>query len=113
MGKSIQCCAPFWPHVFSQRGRGALIQIKRRVRLVLVFFSNSFFLFAFAEMGSQMYKRILVAVDGSETANAALQEAVMLAKNHNSQIKLLHVVDQMMAYSVVDAPYVFEYRKAM
>jgi nucleotide-binding universal stress UspA family protein len=90
-----------------------LIQIKRRVRLVRVFFPNSFFLFAFAEMGSQMYKRILVAVDGSETANAALQEAVMLAKNHNSEIKLLHVVDQTMAYSVVDAPYVFEYRKAM
>jgi nucleotide-binding universal stress UspA family protein len=74
---------------------------------------NAFFLFTFAEMASQMYKRILVAVDGSETANAALQEAVKLAKDHNSQIKLLHVVDLTMAYSVVDAPYVFEYRKAM
>ena len=28
-----------------------------------------------------MYKRILVAVDGSETADAALQEAIKLAKD--------------------------------
>jgi nucleotide-binding universal stress UspA family protein len=60
-----------------------------------------------------MYKRILVAVDGSETANAALQEAIKLAKDHESQIRLLHVVDLTMAYSVVEAPHIFEYRKAM
>src|SRR5271167_314471 len=60
-----------------------------------------------------MYKRILVAVDGSETADAALQEAIKLAKDHDSQIRLLHVVDLTMAYSAVEAPYIFEYRKAM
>ena len=38
-----------------------------------------------------MYKRILVAVDGSETADAALQEAIKLAKDHDSQIRLVHV----------------------
>jgi nucleotide-binding universal stress UspA family protein len=60
-----------------------------------------------------MYKRILVAVDGSETANAALQEAIKLAKDHDSQIRLLHVVDLTMAYSVVEAPHIFEYRNVM
>ena len=60
-----------------------------------------------------MYKRILVAVDGSETSNVALQEAVRLAKDHDSQVRLFHVVDLTMAYSAVEAPYIFEYRKAM
>ena len=60
-----------------------------------------------------MYKRILVAIDGSKTSNVALQEAVKLAKDHDSQIRLLHVVDLTMAYSAVEAPYIFEYRKAM
>jgi nucleotide-binding universal stress UspA family protein len=60
-----------------------------------------------------MYKRILVAIDGSETSSIALQEAVKLAKDHESQIRLLHVVDLIMAYSTVEAPYIFEYRKAM
>ena len=57
-----------------------------------------------------MYKRILVAVDGSETSNVALQEAVRLAKDHDSQVRLFHVVDLTMAYSAVEAPYIFEYR---
>jgi nucleotide-binding universal stress UspA family protein len=60
-----------------------------------------------------MYKRILVAVDGGETANAALQEAIKLAKDDGSQIRLLHVVDLTMAYSIAEAPHIFEYRKAM
>ena len=51
-----------------------------------------------------MYKRILVAVDGGETANAALQEAIKLAKDDGSQIRLLHVVDLTMAYSIAEAP---------
>jgi nucleotide-binding universal stress UspA family protein len=59
-----------------------------------------------------MYKRILVAVDGSETADAALQEAIKLAKDHDSQIRLVHIVDLTMAYSAAEALYVFEYRKA-
>ena len=60
-----------------------------------------------------MYKRILVAVDGSETADAALQEAIKLAKDHDSQIRLVHIVDLTMAYSTEEAPHIFEYRKAM
>ncbi len=60
-----------------------------------------------------MYKRILVAVDGSETSNLALQEAIKLAKDQRSLLRLFHVVDLTMAYSAVEAPYIFEYRKAM
>jgi nucleotide-binding universal stress UspA family protein len=55
----------------------------------------------------------LVAVDGSETSNLALQEAIKLAKDQHSVLRLFHVVDLTMAYSPVEAPYIFEYRKAM
>jgi nucleotide-binding universal stress UspA family protein len=60
-----------------------------------------------------MYKRILVAADGSDTSNLALQEATKLAKDHHAVLRLLHVVDLTMAYSAVEAPYVLEYRKVM
>jgi nucleotide-binding universal stress UspA family protein len=40
-----------------------------------------------------MYKRILVAVDGSETSQRALGEALALAKLHLSQLRIVHVVD--------------------
>ena len=60
-----------------------------------------------------MSQRILVAVDGSDTSNLALQEAIKLAKNLRSILRLFHVVDLTMAYSTVEAPYVLDYRKAM
>lgn len=41
-----------------------------------------------------MYKRILVAVDGSSTGNLALQEAIKLAREGQSRLKLVHVVDE-------------------
>lgn len=40
-----------------------------------------------------MFKRILVAVDGSPTADQALQEAIKLAKEHQSQLRIVHAVD--------------------
>lgn len=40
-----------------------------------------------------MYRRILVATDGSETSKLALNEAVALAKVHQSQLRIVHVVD--------------------
>jgi len=41
-----------------------------------------------------MFKRILVAVDGSHTAELALQEAIMLAKELRAQLRVVHVVDE-------------------
>ena len=42
-----------------------------------------------------MYQHILVPVDGSATSNAGLDEAIKIAKALGSQLRLLHVVDQM------------------
>lgn len=41
-----------------------------------------------------MYKRIAVAVDGSDTSTTALNEAVKLAKAMNSTLLLLHVCEE-------------------
>jgi len=50
-----------------------------------------------------MYKRILVPVDGSHTANAGLREAVKLAQEQDAQILVVHVVDDLVAVS----PYLY------
>lgn len=42
-----------------------------------------------------MYKRILVPTDGSATAKAGLQEAIRLAREQGSQIRLIHVIDEL------------------
>lgn len=47
-----------------------------------------------------MYQRILVPIDGSETATLGLHEAITLAKNQGGTIRLVHVVNEMI---VVDA----------
>lgn len=41
-----------------------------------------------------MYKRILVAIDGSETSDRALQEAISLSKEQQSALRLVHVIDK-------------------
>jgi nucleotide-binding universal stress UspA family protein len=40
-----------------------------------------------------MYRRILVAVDGSYTSNLALQEAFKLAKETKAKLHVVHVID--------------------
>lgn len=40
------------------------------------------------------YKRILVAVDGSETSTLAMQEAIKLAKDQRAALKIIHVADE-------------------
>jgi nucleotide-binding universal stress UspA family protein len=40
-----------------------------------------------------MYSRILVPIDGSDTANRGLVEAIRLAHGHPTQLVLLHVID--------------------
>lgn len=50
-----------------------------------------------------MYKRILVPVDGSRTAERGLDEAIRLAKAHRARLVLLHVVDESVIAQSVDA----------
>jgi nucleotide-binding universal stress UspA family protein len=43
-----------------------------------------------------MYRRILVAVDGSETSNKALVAALQLARERDAQLLLLNCVDELL-----------------
>lgn len=49
-----------------------------------------------------MYRRILVAVDGSRTSDKALVAATQLAREAGGQLRLVHVVDDTPAYSGFD-----------
>jgi len=61
-----------------------------------------------------MYKHILVAVDGSDTSNLALQEAMTLAKENQAVLRLVHVVDETPAYMTMDTAYALaDFQKAM
>ena len=61
-----------------------------------------------------MYRRILVAVDGSDTSELALREAISLGKDQSAMLRLVHVVDISEAALTVDTPYPFaEYQKAV
>lgn len=42
-----------------------------------------------------MYKHVLVPIDGSETAQLGLTEAIKLAKRLNADIRLIHVVNKL------------------
>ena len=42
-----------------------------------------------------MFKRILVAVDGSDTSNKALLAALQLARDRNSKLRLVHAMDEL------------------
>lgn len=41
-----------------------------------------------------MYRHILVAIDGSETSDRALQEAINLAGEQKAALRLVHVIDK-------------------
>ena len=41
-----------------------------------------------------MYKKILVAIDGSHTSSLALQEAIKLAQEQSARLRLVHVIDK-------------------
>jgi len=40
-----------------------------------------------------MYQKILVPIDGSETAERALREAIQLARSLSSRIRVMHVIN--------------------
>lgn len=42
-----------------------------------------------------MYGKILVPVDGSETATTGLIEAIKLAKNQGGKLRILHIVNEL------------------
>jgi nucleotide-binding universal stress UspA family protein len=62
-----------------------------------------------------MYKRILVAVDGSKISNLALKEAIRIAKDQRAALRLIHVVDVMPVYTTMgEIPYSIDaYQKSM
>jgi nucleotide-binding universal stress UspA family protein len=61
-----------------------------------------------------MYKHILVAVDGSDTSNLALQESIKLAKEQQAALRLVHVVDETPTYMTMDTAYALaDFQKAM
>jgi nucleotide-binding universal stress UspA family protein len=65
-----------------------------------------------------MYKCILAAVDGSDTSNRALEEAIKLAKDQQPTLRLIHVVDDAAAYLMMETPdqvpyLIAEYQKAL
>lgn len=41
----------------------------------------------------RMYRRILVALDGTHTSNLALEEALKVARDQQASVRFLHVVD--------------------
>ena len=45
-----------------------------------------------------MYKRIMVAIDGSDTAERGLREAINLAKDQQAKLAIIHVVDLVVMY---------------
>jgi len=49
-----------------------------------------------------MFRRILVAIDGSPTSNRGLEEAIALAKNQGARLCLLHVVDELIVMPALD-----------
>lgn len=49
-----------------------------------------------------MYKHILVAVDGSDVSNLALQEAIQLANEMGAELEIVHVVDPVNLNLVAD-----------
>lgn len=42
-----------------------------------------------------MYKRILIPVDGSETANKALVAALQIARDSGGRVRIIHVIEEM------------------
>ncbi len=55
-----------------------------------------------------MYKRILVPIDGSDTAALGLREAIKLARDQGGQIRIVHVVNELPLVSTELSGIVYE-----
>lgn len=51
-----------------------------------------------------MYQRIMVAVDGSDTAGRGLQEAINLARDQKARLAIVHVIDLVVVYGAGQFP---------
>ena len=61
-----------------------------------------------------MYQHILVAVDGSDTSNMALKEAIKLAKDQDAAVRIVHVVDLIPTFTDLETPGQFvQYQDAL
>jgi nucleotide-binding universal stress UspA family protein len=60
-----------------------------------------------------MYQRILVAVDGSSTADLAIREASMLAADHKAALRLVHIIDQQPAFGLVTPRHIAAYQSEL
>jgi nucleotide-binding universal stress UspA family protein len=51
-----------------------------------------------------MYQRIMAAVDGSQTSDRGLNEAIKLAKDQNAQLAIVHVIDIVVVFGAGQFP---------
>jgi len=51
-----------------------------------------------------MYQRIMAAVDGSETAERGLNEAIRLAQDQKAKLAIAHVIDLVIVYGAGQFP---------
>lgn len=51
-----------------------------------------------------MYKRIMVSVDGSDTSNRGLKEAINLAKDQQATLAIAHVIDIVVSFGAGQFP---------
>jgi nucleotide-binding universal stress UspA family protein len=64
-------------------------------------------------LGGTVFKRILVAMDESQTAQQALQEAIKLANELGAQLRIVHAVDIVNINLGADLPNLAEISAAM
>lgn len=50
---------------------------------------------------ADMYKKILCPVDGSQTSNCGMNEAIRIAKDQNAELRFIHVLD--LYFPILDA----------
>lgn len=51
-----------------------------------------------------MYQRIMVAVDGSETSDRGLKEAINFAKDQKARLAIVHVIDIVVVFGAGQFP---------